>query len=286
MSEKPPQEFDELNALIADEYHGLSKRLRQIADFGFEQPTTMALETIANIAKSAGVQPSALIRFAQALGFSGFRELQRIYQRHVAHQSASYKERINRELTAKELASPESPLSLLKQLCKANIVALQQLPEVVTAKDLEKSVNLITRAEQVYIMAQRRSFPVATYFAYSLSHVDCRIYLLGGYGGLLAEQARSMTKKDVLIAISFHPYSRDTVKIVSTARDKKIPFIAISDSSVSPIVKGSIVSFNMHDAEVHSIRSLTSSLSLAQSIATSIAFKGSQSTRKRKVQRK
>lgn len=285
MSGHLPQEFDELNALITEKYEGLSKRLKEIADFAFENPTTMALETIANIAIGSGAQPSALIRFAKTLGFSGFSELQRIYQRRVADRSASYQERIQREINSGDLESPESPFSLLQQLCKANMVALEQLPNAVTNKDLERAVDLIAGADQVYIMAQRRSFPVATYIAYTLSHVDCRIYLLGNNGGLLGEQARSMTKKDMLIAISFHPYSPDTVNIVSIARDKKIPFVSISDSSVSPIVKDAKVSFNIRDAEVHSIRSLTSSLSIAQSIATSLAFERRKPGRKKRAVR-
>ena len=63
-----------------------------------DNPSIIALETIANIASAAKVQPSAMIRFAQALGYTGFSEMQRVFQSYVAEQSASYKERIRSEI--------------------------------------------------------------------------------------------------------------------------------------------------------------------------------------------
>ncbi len=287
MSEQPPQEFEALKEAYSKKYSTLSKRLRQIADFAIEHPTTMALETIANISRSAEVQPSAVIRFAKAFGYTGFSQLQRVYQEHVATQSASYAERVSKELSDRDSVQPESPLGLLRQYCKANIVTLEHLQHGIDSGSLTDAVNLIANAKVIYVMAQRRSFPIATYLAYLLSRADRRVYLLDGIGGLLTEQAQSMAKEDLLIAISFHSYSPETVNIVSIARREKVPHIAISDSSLSPIVEGAKVAFSVHDAEVHSFRSLSASMCLAQTLATSLAFRMKKpKSKRRKIKRK
>jgi DNA-binding MurR/RpiR family transcriptional regulator len=268
----PPGNFDQLTAEISNHYEQLPKRLRDIARFALENPSVMALETIANIARTAKAQPSAVIRFAKALGYSGFSEMQRIYQGHVAEQSASYKERIRSEMEHGDFQSSDTPRSLLHQYCDANIVSLRNLEAGVDPATLEKAVKLIRNASHIYIMAQRRSFPVANFLMYMLSHVDCRTHLLDGQGGMLVEQAQAMTADDLLITISFYPYAEDTVEVVSTAKDKGMPLIGISDSDLSPICIGSDAHFSIHDAEVHQFRSLSATMVLAQVLATSLAF--------------
>jgi DNA-binding MurR/RpiR family transcriptional regulator len=271
-TQKPPGDYDNLREEISLRYESLSKRLRDIARFALDNPSIMALETIASIARTAEVQPSALIRFAKALGYSGFSEMQRIYQNHVAEQSASYKERIRSEMAAGKPQAADTPHSLLDQYCDANIVSLRNLQAGINEGALENAVKLIREAEHIYIMAQRRSFPVANFLTYMLSHVDCRTHLLDGQGGMLQEQAQAMTKKDLLIAISFYPYSADTTDIVKLAAANGVPRIGISDSDLSPVCAKSDAGFSIHDAEVHQFRSLSATMVLAQVLATSLAF--------------
>jgi len=268
----PPSEFEDLKKEISCRYESLSKRLRDIARFALDNPSIIALETIANIANTAKVQPSALIRFAQALGYTGFSEMQRVFQSYVAEQSASYKERIRTEMAREDGPEPGTPSSLLYQFCEANIVSLKYLEDGIDQGDLDRTVQLIREASHVYIMAQRRSYPVANYLHYMLSHVDCRTHVLDGQGGMLSEQAQCMTDKDLLIAISFYPYAEDTVEVVNAAKNKGVRCIGISDSDLSPICAASTTHFRIHDAEVHQFRSLSATMVVAQVLATSLAF--------------
>ncbi|MCW8927045.1 MAG: MurR/RpiR family transcriptional regulator [Xanthomonadales bacterium] len=268
----PPREYDDLQAAISERYESLSKRLRDIARFAMDNPSIIALETIANIAITANVQPSAIIRFAQALGYTGFSEMQRVFQLHVAKQSASYKERIRSEIAQEVMSDSNIPSSLLHQFCEANIVSLKHLENGIDSKSLETAVQLIHDADHVYIMAQRRSFPVANYLHYMLSHLDCRSHVLDGSGGLLNEQAQCMTSNDLLIAISFFPYAEETVEIVTRAREKGVSCIGISDSDLSPVNAAAHAHFRIHDAEVHQFRSLSATMVVAQVLATSLAF--------------
>lgn len=269
----PPEDYESLREEVTARYETLSKRLRQIANFAWDHPTDMAMETIAVIAKRADVQPSALIRFAKTFGYPGFSAMQRTFQAHVAERSASYKERIR--IVAPDKKAKDSKLvgSLLSQYCETNIIALEQLRDGADGGDLEAAHKLLKKAEHVYVMAQRRSFPVAAYLGYTLNHADCRAHLLDGAGGMLYEQVQSMSRKDVLMVISFSPYSEETTEVASIAKKKGIPVISITDNSFSPLVKNSTICFEVQDAEVHSFRSLTASMCLAQTLATSLAFR-------------
>lgn len=271
-AKKPPENYELLQEEISKRYDSLSRRLQDIARFALDNPSIMALETIASIARIASIQPSALVRYSKALGYSGFSEMQRIYQNHVAIQSASYKERIRSELAASESYAPDTPPSLLKLYCQSNIVSLRNLQSGINNADLERAVELIRAAKHIYIMAQRRSFPVANYLTYMLSHVDCRAHLLDGQGGMIKEQAQAMTPDDLLIAVSFYPYAVDTFEVIEDASSRGIPIIGISDSDLSSVSSRSDAHFSIHDAEVHQFRSLSATMVLAQVLTTSLAF--------------
>lgn len=265
-------EYEQLRQEITSKYDSLSKRLKQIADFAWAHPTEMAMDTIAVIAKRAEVQPSAIIRFAKAFGFTGFSEMQRTFQAHVAERSASYIERVQEVDPKKVLSESGLVAGLLHQYVEANILTLKQLKEEVDGDLLERARDILVSADRIFIMAQRRSLPIGSYMSYALSHAGARVTLLDGAGGMLYEQSGAITDRDALLAVSFSPYSEDTKKVASAAFDAGVPVVAITDSAFSPLNKISSVCLQVQDAEVHSFRSLSASMCLAQALATSLAF--------------
>jgi DNA-binding MurR/RpiR family transcriptional regulator len=263
-----------LRARIAERYDTLSNRLQQIAKFVLDHPNDIALETVVVIAERAGVPPSALIRFAQALDYTGFREMQRVFQAPLASRSPSYAERVRSLALDRAEQDHDGPHHFLARFCAASAVALEHIQEVLTPEQLGQAVDLLAGARQVYVVAQRRSFPVAAYLAYALPHSEKPTHLLDGAGGMLDEQVRSIQSDDALIAISFSPYARETASIVERAAERKAAVIVISDSMVSPISRFADVFFEIKDAEVQGFRSLTASLCLAQTLAVGLAMRG------------
>src|SRR4051812_18613052 len=89
--------YDELRGAIAQRHRALSGRLQQIAEFVLDHPTEVALGTVAEVAARSGVPPSAIVRFAHALGFGGFTEMQQVFRsRLVAGVAPNYKGRFGR----------------------------------------------------------------------------------------------------------------------------------------------------------------------------------------------
>ena len=276
MAETPPKDYDALSAAITARYGTLSKRLRQIANYALDHPTDMAIETIAVIARRAEVQPSALIRFAKSFDYTGFSQMQRAFKTRIAERSASYKERVRAARTGENNDDLGVEQSLLNQLCATNIISLTELSEGDIHRKLALAADLLEAAETVYVVGHRRSFPVAAYIAYTLSHAESRTQLLDGIGGMLTEEAQFMCDKDVLVAISYSEYARETVEVVSLASQQGVPVIVISDSPLSPIVPAARVFLEVLDAEVLSFRSLTASMCIGQTLAMSLAFRASK----------
>ena len=89
----------------------------------------------------------------------------------------------------------------------------------------------------------------------------------------LAEQSSMLTSRDLLIAISFHPYAPETAEIATACKEQKARIIAITDSRLSPIASAADLCFEIKDAEVQGFRSLTASLCLAQTLAVGLAMR-------------
>ncbi len=269
-----PTDPEKLRAEIVRSYEQLSPRLQQVAKYVLENPNDMALQTLAVIAERSNVQPSTIVRFAKTFGYDGASQMQELFRDEMLTQppSPSYAERIRQFSRRAGAAGALAPHDVMHEFADSNILALEHLKNSVRKADLDRAIELIRAANAVYIIGLRRSFPVASYLAYALRHVDKRAYLLDGVAGMLAEQSSMLTSKDLLIAISFHPYAPETAEIATVSKEQKARIIAITDSRLSPIAGAADLCFEIKDAEVRQFRSLTASLCLAQTLVISYAF--------------
>ncbi|MEX1215490.1 MurR/RpiR family transcriptional regulator [Saccharospirillum sp.] len=272
-STKAPDTLANLQRAIEEHYESLSKRLRQVAHYVVDHPNNIAFGTVQVIASDAKVHPSTLVRFANAFGYSGFTEMQRLFQQNLMQESPSYTERIR--IARESLGDPgsQSPHQLLGEFIHADSLALHSLHDHIPADALEQAIDILARADATHIIGVRRSFVPATYFAYALRHIDRKAHLLDNVGGMYKEQAGTISASDAVIAISFRPYAAETDDSVRIAAERGVPVIVITDSKLSPLANFGSVVFTLPDAEVHGFRSLTPTLCLAQSLAIGLAYR-------------
>ncbi len=275
MPGESPDNLESLRNEIAQQYERLSPRLKQVASYVLDNPNDIALETLSVIAGRSDVQPSTIVRFAKEFGYSGAREMQRLFRDEIlaATPSPSYSERVRQFSERSDQTDWLSPHNVMHDFTESNIIALEHLREAVRKEDLDRSIELIHSAHTVYLAGVRRAFPVAAYLAYSLSHVEKRAFLLDGVAGMTSEQTWMLSPEDVVIAISFRPYAQDTVAVAEQAAANGSALIAISDSRLSPVARDAEICFEIKDAEVRQFRSLTASMCLAQTLVISYAYK-------------
>lgn len=271
----PPDNLETLRSAITSRYDELSPRLKQVASFVLDNPNDIALETLAVNAKRCDVQPSTIVRFAKVFGYGGASEMQRLFRDEIltAAPSPSYSERIRQFHERSDSVDRMLPYNVMQEFSESNIIALEHMRDAIRKEDLDRSIDLIQNAHSIYLAGVRRSFPVAAYLAYSLSHVEKRAFLLDGVAGMTSEQSRMLGAEDLLIAVSFKPYAAETLAVVETAAVNGVPMIVISDSRLSPVAKNADVRFEIKDAEVRQFRSLTASMCLAQTLVISYAYK-------------
>jgi DNA-binding MurR/RpiR family transcriptional regulator len=276
-------DYEQLQAEIGRRFPGLSRQLQRIARFALERPQDVALDTVAAAASKAEVQPSAMVRFAQALGFDGYTDMQRIFRDRLVQRSGSYRERIaSLRRVAPALSRPKA---VLHDFVSDSIAHLSHLEEHVAPERLDRAVALLAGAKRIHVLAQRRAFPVACYLAYALGQLELPVSLLDGVGGMVREQARAMRTGEVLLAVSFRNYSPDVIELAADAYRRGVAVVVITDSPVSPLARSATVSFDLGDPSDRPFRSLVEPLCLAQALVVSVGHEVAEPATPRRASR-
>ena len=273
-------DYEHLRNKLVEDYSDLSGRLQQITRYAMTHPNDMALETIAVIAKRTEVPPSSLIRFAKSFGFSGFSEMQKVFQQGLLGRMSEYQKRVqnlNLEISQQE----EENQSNLGYFVQGGIQALQSLRKTVKDEDIEKAASIMIESDVVHIAAQRRSFPIGTYLTYALSHLGVPNMLLDSVGGMFPEQGKNIRKGDVLLAISFSPYAHEVLKLAGNVKEQGIPVIVISDSILNPLGLFSDVCMEVEETEIFGFRGVILSALMCLSLSLVVEL-GSQMEKQKK----
>jgi DNA-binding MurR/RpiR family transcriptional regulator len=269
----PAQSYEHLKGELSRLYPGMSPQLQRIATFALEHPQDMALDTVATLARGVGVQPSAMVRFAQALGYDGFSELQRVFRGRLVERSTSYpglrnyRERIEAFRAGQQRSGPGG---VLAQFVADGIASLEQLHEQVAPADLAAAVKELASSKRIYVLGHRRSFPVAYYLAYALNQLELETHLLDSVGGMLREPARQIGARDALIVISFKNYTPEVIEVAQSCHARKVPVIAITDNALSPLARTAKVCFQIEEKTSRPFRMLVAPMCLAQALVVAL----------------
>ena len=152
-TETAPRTAEDLRAVILERYDTFSGRLQQVARHVLDHPDDLALETLTVIADRAQVQPSAIVRFAKSLGFSGASPMQKLLRDGLLakHATLGYGERVRRFNSSVNRSEEGEAGALLAEFVEGDTLALQNLRQTVserwlrTPKTSELGVRPATR---------------------------------------------------------------------------------------------------------------------------------------------
>lgn len=260
----------QLEQLIEQRFTTLSNRLQQVARYLLDHPDTVAFGTTATIASGAGVHASALVRFANAFGFSGFSQMQQLFKDRLVQTGPDYQSRIAAVKQDDSVPEAQAGLMYLQQISAANERAMLQLTEELDPVLITQACDLLAQARIIHLQGARRAYPVASYASYLLSNTGLPVQLLDGVGYMQQAALNLVTAQDVILAISFAPYAAETQLAISRAKAVGAKVIVITDSRVSPLAAEADVTLLVREAEVHSFRSLNASMNLIQALVLAL----------------
>jgi DNA-binding MurR/RpiR family transcriptional regulator len=270
----PPINAERLLHLITEQYEALPRQLKRIASYMSQQSDRIMVDRISDIARECEVHPSAIVRFSQRFGFSGFSEMQALFRTAYTHKASpvqNYQQRI-RSMIANQ-SQQASDGDLARECIDATRSGIERLGRELDDVAFEKAVDLIVNADNIYVIGVRRSFAVADYLVYNLQHTHKRIHLVSGLGGSYREQMRSVRANDLVIAISFTPYAKETQHCLRYARQQEANTLILTDSHLSPLAKRANSVLLVNEGSALAFRSLSATLCLCQALFVAVAYR-------------
>lgn len=265
-----PKSYESLIRLIHERHDTMSKTYQRIAVFLTQNPNDVAVHSVNSIADRCGIHASSFVRFAQSLGYSGFKDLQQLFQKRLATAAPGFEARVQ-ALEDELKREDQSEHGFLRQLVLRDIASLQGLLDEIDPAALGRAADMIENASEVYLVGQLRSAPIVELLRYVLTMLGKRTILLDPGGGLATHMARTMQPSSLLIAVSFRFYANEVVSIVEQTQAAGVSIVAISDSTLSPLAKSASILFTVPEHEYTFSRSLAAPMCLAQALTVAVA---------------
>ncbi len=270
MAYRPPESYEELITLIHDRYDDMSKSYQKIALYLTQNPNDVAVLSVNAIGAKCGIHASSFVRYAQSLGYKGFKELQAVFQRRLTTAAPGFDARV-KALETELGGAREGELGFLADLVARDVASLQELLASVDPSHLAKAAELLESADTVYLIGQLRSAPVVELLRYVLTMLGKRTVLLEASGGLATHMAKVARPTDVLFVVSFRFYATEVVNVAEETARRGVPILAITDSTLSPYAKLTQVLFAVPEHEYTFSRSLAAPMCLAQALCVALA---------------
>lgn len=261
----PPATVEDFSVRLDSLRGTLPRRLQQCADHVALNLDSIALSTVAEVARAADVPPSAMMRFCQIMGFSGYAEMQRLFRRALTTAPPDYATRLQNLKSG----GADQPAALVAEFVEAGRLSIEGLARDLDETKLDQAVTLLSQARMIHLAGFRRSFPAAAYLAYVCDKLGLPAMLHDGIAGL--SQGAALQPGDALLAITFAPYSEETLALAHHARAAGLPVVILTDPPATPLAGLADTILTVTEVDFGAFRSLSATIALALALAVAVA---------------
>lgn len=212
----------------------LPPQLQAAARFVLDHPEDVALLSMREQARRAGVPPVTMTRLARQLGFADYAAFRDLHARALRRPApaAGFSARAG-QMQRRQRAGGDAALTTEIGRTMARHLAAFGAGD--GADTLQAAARLIGGSRRVYFLGLRSCYAVAFQAAYVYGLFRENGLLLDGPGDTGVDALRHSGKGDVLLAISVAPYTTAAVERVTYAAGRGVDIVAITDSAASPV---------------------------------------------------
>lgn len=252
---------------IQEKLESLSKMERKTAECMAENQDKLIYSSITELAELAGTSEATVTRVCTKLGYSGFQAL----KVSVARELVSQQEKIHEDLKAD---SP--PEVIIDKIFSSAIHTLTMTRKALDGKAVESSIDALCRARRIVVIGNGNSGAIAL----DAQHKFLRIGLnVSAYTDDHMQMIAvvSMTKEDVLIAISHSGSSRDVAEAMQLAKENGATVISITNNGISPVSKLADIRLYTYSQETkyrtYAISSRMAELTIIDTLYTGVSLR-------------
>jgi DNA-binding MurR/RpiR family transcriptional regulator len=214
---------------LAERIDQLSIKRQEIIRPILEHPREYVLLSVRALAKRLGTDPATIVRIVRGLGFESYRD----FQHHLHELSLAFATSLD---TMRAAGHDGGMPGYIREALEQDLKNLQGLKNSLDERRLVALAKRIYAARKIILIAGDLAAYLADYFEYQTSVVGLPVFSATSYGRI-AHLARTATKQDLVIAISFRRGLRQTVEGAQLARAKGAYCVGIADTFLSPLAR-------------------------------------------------
>lgn len=204
------------------QYGGSSRR--SIGDFILKEKNDLHKYSLQEIADQTYTSKAAVVRFAQALGFSGWKEFVKAFTEEQSYQAQHYS-----NIDANFPFTKDSRRKdIINQLCSLQVESLLDTADLLNEAPLDECAALLLGSRRVAMFGLNSNFALAELFKRKMLSIGRQVELPSqGDVGLLAH---SLDKYDCAVIISYSGNSPTTgaLSVLPTLKQRNVPIIGIT----------------------------------------------------------
>lgn len=250
---------------IVNAIEDMPGQLQSAARYVLENPRDVALLSMREQARRAGLQPATMTRFAKRLGLDGYDTVRELHAEAIRTGELDFAGKATAQVKTQQLKGDRA---LAADMAASLASQIGRLAESGALDDVVAAAAALHDARRIYCLGLRSCHAVAWHLHYIFSLFSERTVLLDGVAGVGTDPIRNATAKDVLFVASVRPYTAAIVDSARYAAAQRVPLVALTDSKASPLVPLARHVLYTTTASPSFFHSMTPAFALAEILAT------------------
>jgi DNA-binding MurR/RpiR family transcriptional regulator len=252
-----------LSEEIRQRFEEFSRSQKDVGQYIVDHLEEAAFHTAEELARRANTSSSTVVRFAQALGFEGFPELQ------ASARDEYRRARDNGASTADLTTQPLFPIDQteFESALGSDHANMAETARKVDREEVAAAVELISHAERIVLCGTDQMAFFASYLRHLLMLLDLRAEVVASPSQEGLAKLGRVDDKTVMVGFSAgrpHPL---VVRAMKLARHRHATTVGITDATLSEVAKLAQIRLYYSSNSPAYVRSHAALLSLIQALA-------------------
>lgn len=256
-----------VEARIRSSYGSLSETERKAADYFLSHMEASYSLPIAQLAREAGVSPTAWVRLCKAVGYEGLKEMRKhlLVERMNEPQEAPEDDRYFSDLNEGSDAA-----QILQTVSNTSIQAIRDTAKMLDQNALYEAADCILKASTIRLFGVGASALVAEDLYHKLTRIN-RYALFSPDSHVQLSYSSTLSARDVAVFVSNTGATQETLETLRAAKQSGCRTIGITRYSKSPLAAGCDILLYTVSPEVY-VRSGAMSSRMAQLMTVDVLF--------------
>ncbi len=253
-------------AHLAQALPELPAKLAQAARYMIDNPNQVALESMRTVSAACGVTSPTMVRLARKIGYDSYEDLRADFQKQLLEQGFGPRVTALRSAFGDEGGGKPGA-----QIAAVAVKNLKQAYGQLDPAAIERCAEAIIQAERTFVIGTGSMYWMAGLLK-SVAGIAVPGTILTLSGDLTAgELVADVGPRDVVLAMSFAPYSRQTIEAVAFAKESGASIYAVTDRRSSPLAALAGTVFLAPTDSPHYYPSLVAVFYIVEHLLTAIA---------------